>query len=88
MSQPLRAGCERSLRVEHAPIIDRLQLPKVIHKNHRDVAKRAVVRVWAALAEVRSFALLRADMHAREQSRTDEGDLVNNQQKHILPDIL
>jgi len=32
--------------------------------------------------------LLRADMHAREQSRTDEGDLVNNQQKHILPGIL
>ena len=45
MSQLIRAGCERSLRVEHAPIIDRLQLPKVTHKNHRDVAKRAIVRV-------------------------------------------
>ena len=88
MLQLLRASHPGSLRVAHAPVIDRLQLPKVAYQDHGQAAERAVVRIKPALAEVGPFGLLDAEMHARKKRSADEGDLVDDQQNHIVPNVL
>ena len=53
MLQLLRASRPGSLRIAHAPIIDRLQLPKVAHQDHGHVGEAdARVRIDPTLAEV------------------------------------
>ena len=79
MSQFLRACCKRSLCVKHAPVINRLQLSKITHEDHRDVAKFTLSWVLCVFAEVSPLALLNAPVHASEQGGSDEGYLINNQ---------
>ena len=88
VSQVLWACCVRGLIVAHTPVINRLQLSKVAHEYERDVTERAIVGIHAVLAEVCPSALLYADMHAVKERCADEGDLINNQQKYILPGVL
>ena len=68
LSQVLRAR----LLIDHAKVIDRLQLSKVAYKNDRDVPEGVLVRVLARLAEVTTLALLESEMHAREECAADE----------------
>ena len=82
------ACVKRGFGVAHAPIINGLKLPKVAHENDRYVAESAIARVKSTLAEVCPSALLCADVHACEKCRADEGDLVDDQEQHVLPGIL
>ena len=68
LSQVLRAR----LLIDHAEVIDRLQLSKVTYKNDRDVPEGVPVRVPARFAEVTTLALLEPEMHARKECAADE----------------
>ena len=62
-----------------------------IHRGpnaHLSAPEAAHERLQAALTEVCPFALLHADVHARKKGSADERDLVNDQQKYVLPSIL
>ena len=77
-----------SLTIAEAPIVDRLQLTEVSHKNDGQVPKRACARINSLLTEVRALGLLEADMHAVEERATNEGNFIHNQKLNVAPLLL
>ena len=49
--------------VNHAKVIDRLQLAEVTHEDHRHITEGGVVRVLGSFAEVFAPPLLHTEVH-------------------------